>query len=147
MYLMRSADRGNTIVFWTPSSSRSTAPGLRLNLPDAKAVRERVRQRTHAHDGLTRDRHGERPGHDGVGVRALHVPEAQFVGQVLVSDAEPRAPFLNVREPLRWSVRTYPAIRCNPVDDDRGISEQAEEQLVVLRIEAHDVGLDAALQR
>jgi hypothetical protein len=40
---------------------RRAAPCLRLNLPDAIAVRERVRKGTGPYDGLAFNRHSESP--------------------------------------------------------------------------------------
>lgn len=52
------------------------------------------------------------------------------------------APFLDVSEPIRWSIRVQLAIRRNTVDDDRRVPEHAAEQTVIVGVEAVDVGLD-----
>ena len=124
---------------------RRAAPSLRLNLPDAIAVRERVRKGTGPNDGLALDRDSESPRYDSICGRALDIPEAHLVGQVLVGHAKVLTPFLYVSEPIGRSIWVQPAIGRNAVDDDRGVPENAEEKIVVLGVEAVDVGVDQSL--
>jgi hypothetical protein len=59
-----------------------------------------------------------------------------------VGHTEIRTPFRYVSEPIGWSIRVQPAIGRYTVDDDCSIPEDAEEEFVVLGIEAVDVRVD-----
>src|SRR5215469_11584690 len=118
---------------------RRAAPSLRLNLPDAIAVRERVRKGTGPNDGLALNRDSESPRYDSICGRALDIPEAHLVGQVFFGDAKALTPFLYVSEPIGRSIWVQPAIGRNAVDDDRAVPENAQEKIVVLGVEAVDV--------
>ena len=118
---------------------------LRLNLPYPIPFPERVRKRTCSNHGLPLDRYSESPCYHRIGGRALDIPESHFVGEVLVGHVKVLAPFLDVSEPIGGTIRVQPAIGRNPVDDDRGVLEDAEEQIVVLRVEPIDVGIDERL--
>ena len=74
--------------------------------------------------------------------RALDIPEADLVRTMLLGHAKILTPFLDVSEPIRRTIGVQPAIRRNTVDDDRGVPERAEEQILVLGVEPVDVGLD-----
>src|SRR5687768_2029067 len=104
---------------------RRAAPGLRLNLPDTIAFPERVCKGTGPYDRLALDRNGESPRYDRICERAFDIPEAHLVGQMLSGHTKILAPFLDVSEPIRWSIGVQPAIRRNTVDDDRSVPEHA----------------------
>ena len=130
------------VVYFIYSRLRRAAPSLRLDLPDAIAVREGVRKGTGPNDGLALNRDSESPQYDSICGRALDIPEAHLVGQVLSGDTKVLTPFLYVSEPIGRSIWIQPAIGCNAVDDDRGVPENAEEKIVVVGVEAVDVGVD-----
>ena len=67
---------------------------------------------------------------------------------MLVSNAKILTPFRYVSEPVGRSIWIQPAIGRDSVDDDRGVPEDAEEEIVVLVVEAFDVGrrLETGLQ-
>ena len=121
---------------------RGAAPSLRFNLPDAIAVRKRVRKGTGPNDGLPLDRYSESPWYDSLRRRALDIPESWLVGEVLVGHTEIRTPFRYVTEPIGWSIRVQPAIGRDTVDDDCSVLKNAKEKLVVLGVEAIDVRVD-----
>jgi hypothetical protein len=87
---------------------------------------------TRPNDGLILDHYRESPGDDGICGRAFDVPEAHLVRQVLLGHAKVRTPFLYISYPIGWRIWVQPAEGRNPVNDDRGVPEQAEEQVVVL---------------
>ena len=117
-------------------------PGLRLNLPDTIALSERIRKSTRPNDGLVLNHYSESPGDDSICGGALDIPEAHLVGQVLLGHTKVLTPFLYVSYPLGWRIWVQPAVGRNPVNDDRGVPEHAEEQRVVLRVEGLDVQVD-----
>jgi hypothetical protein len=121
---------------------RRTAPGLRLNLPDTIALSERIRKGTRPNDGLVLNHYSKSPDDDSICGRALDIPEAHLVGQVLLGHTKVLTPFLYVSYPLGWRIWVQPAVGRNPVNDDRGVPEHAEEQLVVLCGEGLDVRVD-----
>jgi hypothetical protein len=51
---------------------------------------------------------------------------------MLIGDAEVATPFFDVSEPVGRTIRVQPAIGRNPVDDDRRVAEDAENDIVVL---------------
>jgi hypothetical protein len=61
---------------------------------------------------------------------------------VLGGHAKVLTPFLYVSEPIGRCIWVQLAIGSNAVDDDRGVPETAEEKIVVLGVEAVDVGVD-----
>jgi hypothetical protein len=66
----------NTSVYQPHAHSsrpRCATPSLGFDLPDAIAVRERVRKGTRPNDGLSLDRDCENPGYEGMCCRALNV--------------------------------------------------------------------------
>src|SRR5262245_14339369 len=87
---------------------RRTAPSLRLNFPDAIAPRERIRKGTGPNDGLVLKRYSESPGDDSICGRALDIPEAHLVGQVLLDHAKALTPYLYISHPLGWSIWVQP---------------------------------------
>jgi len=90
------------------SRLRRAAPSLRLDLPDAIAVRERVREGTGLNDGLALNHDSESPRYDSICGQALDIPEAHLVGQVLFGDTEVLTPFLYVSEPIGRSIWIQP---------------------------------------
>jgi hypothetical protein len=60
----------------------------------------------------------------------------------LFGHTEVLTPFLYVSELIGRSIWIQPPIGCNAVDDDRGVPENAEEKIVVMGVEAVDVGVD-----
>ena len=121
---------------------RSTAPGLRLNFPDAIAPRERIRKGTGSNDGLVLNRYSESPRDDSICGRALDIPEAYLVGQALLDHAKALTPFLYISHPLGWSIWVQPTVGRNTVNDDRGFPKHAEEQVVVLCVKGINVRVD-----
>jgi hypothetical protein len=124
------------------SRLRRAAPSLRLDLPNAIAVRERVRKGNGPNDGLALNRDSESPRYDSICGQALDIPEAHLVGHVLFGDTEVLTPFLYVSEPIGRSIRIQPPIGGNAVEDDHGVPENAEEKIVVMGVEAVDVDVD-----
>jgi hypothetical protein len=121
---------------------RCTAPGLRLNLPDTIELSERIRKSTRPNDGLVLNHYSKSPGDDSICGRALDISEAHLVGQALLSHTKIPTPFLYVSYPLGWRVWVQPPVGRNPVNDDRGVPEHAEERLVVFSVEGLDVRVD-----
>ena len=118
------------------------SPSLRLNFPDPISPRERIRKSTGPNDGLALKRYSESARDNCISGRALDIPEAQLVGQVLLDYAKALAPYLYVSHPLGWSIWVQPTVGRNTVNDDRGVPEHAKEQIVILRVEGFDVRVD-----
>jgi hypothetical protein len=87
----------------------------------------------------------ERPRYDCVSIGALYVPEPHIVRQVLVRDPKVLTPLFYVSKPIGRSIRVQPAIRCDAINDDRGVPKNAEEKLAILGVETDDVIVDKGL--
>ena len=112
------------------SRLRSATPSLRFNLPYALAVRKRVRKGTGPNDWLAPHRDSESPRYDSIGGRALDIPKAHLVRQVLFGHAKTLTPFLYVVQPIGRSIWVQPAIGRNAVDDDRGVPKALRKRLL-----------------
>ena len=60
-------------------------------------------------------------------------------------DPKVLTPLFYVSKPIGRSIRAQPAIRCDAINDDRGIAENAEENIDILGVETVDVIIDKGL--
>ncbi len=68
-----------------------------------------------------------------------------MVRQVFVRNPKVLAPLFYVSKPLGRSIRVQPTIRRDAINDDGGVTKNAEEKLVILSIESVDVIIDKRL--
>jgi hypothetical protein len=61
---------------------------------------------------------------------------------VLIRDPKGLTPLFYVGKPIRRGIRVQPAIGCDPINDDGGVSKNAEEKLDILSVETVDVIID-----
>ncbi len=62
-----------------------------------------------------------------------------------VRDPKILTPLFYVSKPFGRRVRIQPAIRCDAIDDDGGVSKNAQEELNILGVETVDVIVDKGL--
>src|SRR5262249_8502881 len=72
----------------------------------------------------------EGAGDDSVCGRALDIPEAHLIGQMLLGHAKALTPFLYISHPIGWCIWVQPAVGRNTVNDDRGVPNTLKSKLL-----------------